>query len=112
MTADDRPKLSDLRHFPTCTGKAIDLASKMSDYEIFVICILEEDTGDNMEIIKKDESKVASILTEVFRQWLKGKGLKPVLLKTFISCLEKAEYHELIKDMKWSEKDCNRKSEL
>ena len=112
MTADGKPKLFDLRHFPTCTGKAIDFASAMADYEKFVICLLEDDTGDKMKIIKKDRSTVVNVLNEVFIQWIKGKGLQPVLLQTFISCLEKADYHELIKDMKWSEKDCNRKSEL
>ena len=84
----------------------------MADYEKFVICLLEDDTGDKMKIIKKDRSTVVNVLNEVFIQWIKGKGLQPVLLQTFISCLEKADYHELIKDMKWSEKDCNRKSEL
>ena len=84
----------------------------MADYEKFVICLLEDDTGDKMKIIKKDKSTVVNVLNEVFIQWIKGKGLQPVLLQTFISCLEKADYHELIKDMKWSEKDFNRKNEL
>ena len=112
MTAGAKPKLLDLRHFPTCAGKAIDFASEMVDYEKFIICLLEDDTGNKMNIIKKDKSTVVSVLNEVFIQWINGKGLQPVLLQTFISCLEKADYHELIKDMKWSEKDCNHKSEL
>ena len=73
MTADDKPKLFDLLHFPTCTaGKAINFASEMVNCEKFIICILKDDTGRKMQSIKKDKSTVADVLNEVFIQWLQG----------------------------------------
>ncbi len=97
---DSTPLLEQIRSFPMLDGNPMDLAEQMPDYSGFSICILQ-DKGNHLEMIKRSSgSQIQDILNQVFRDWLNGKGKKPVSWKTLIQCLQSSGYNELMKKIK------------
>ena len=63
-------------------------------YEQFGILLLEDESGNRVEIIEHDELKVEKIITQILREWLKGAGLKPAW-GTILKVLKRMEMTDL-----------------
>lgn len=87
----DRPRLTDLRSFDTLNGKRIDIAEHIApNSEEFGICLLDDVDGVSFTTIEGSLGPRASttdILSELFRQWLAGRGKRPETWATFVNCL-------------------------
>ena len=67
----------------------MNLAEKIGvNYCEFGILLLEDDDGDLITAIEKEQGKSASdINRQVFRLWLKGNGRQPVTWATLVAVL-------------------------
>ena len=70
-------------------SKFIDIVEEIgTDYELFGTLLLEDNNGNKIKIIEKSErGDVVRIVVEILRQWLKGKGRRPVTWQTLIQCM-------------------------
>ena len=76
-------------------GTSFDIVEEIfSNYEQFGTLLLRDDQGKRMEIIKHDERKAYGIVTQILREWLNGKGLKPTW-GTLLKVLELMKMNEL-----------------
>ena len=68
----------------------MDLTEKIgTSYYKFGILLLEDDDGDQIAAIEKEQGKSASdINCQVFRLWLKGKGRQPATWATLVAVLQ------------------------
>ena len=58
------------------------------------IQLLQDDTGNTIEgIERKKRGDPSEITVEILRQWLLGKGRKPVTWQTLVNCLQDANLH-------------------
>ena len=98
--ADPNPTLKDLICFPMPGGK-VNLAEKIGvNYYEFGVLLLEDDDGDQIAAIEKEQGKSASdINREVFRLWLKGKGKQPVTWATLVAVLQDIGLVKLARDI-------------
>jgi len=65
-----------------------------NDYEKFGIRLLQDDSGTIVAgIERKKLGDPGEITVEIFRQWLQGKGRKPVTWWTLVECLEDTNLH-------------------
>ena len=69
--------------------ESIDIAEKIgTDYELFGTLLLNDDDGTkvkNIEISKHGDP--VHITVEILKQWLQGKGKKPITRRTLMNCL-------------------------
>jgi hypothetical protein len=66
----------------------------------FGILLLEDDNGGHTEaIVKERREKAEDINTEIFRQWVNGKGRKPVSWATLVDVLRKIDMNKLADDI-------------
>ena len=72
-----------------------------TSYEQFGILLLKDDFGKRVEIIEHDERKVARIITQIFREWLEGKGLKQTW-ETLLKVLRMMGLEELANNVECS----------
>ena len=88
-SADAPPTLVLLRRFPVKNGH-IDIAQEIgANYEKFGILLLEDKKGSIVDSIAKSKQHVpVDITVEILRQWLQGKGKKPVTWQTLVTCLQ------------------------
>ena len=100
FSADYSPILKDLICFPMPGGK-VNLAEKIGvNYYEFGILLLEDDDGDQIAAIEKEQGKSASdINRQVFRLWLKGKGRQPVTWATLVAVLQDIGLAKLARDI-------------
>ena len=79
----------------------MNLAEKIGvNYCEFGILLLEDDYGDRIAAIEKEQGKSASdINLEVFRLWLKGKGKQPVTWATLVAVLQDIGLVKLASDI-------------
>ena len=77
-----------IRHFPE-KNDFFDIAEEIgTDYELFAILLLEDNNGNKIKIIEKNKrGDVVDINVEILRQWLRGKGRRPVTWQTLIQCI-------------------------
>ena len=64
------------------------------DYEKFGIQLLNDSNGNivaGIERMKRGDP--GDITVEILRQWLQGKGRKPVTWQTLVECLEDTKLH-------------------
>ena len=65
-----------------------------NDYEKFGIQLLQDDKGNIVAGIEKMKlGNPGDITVQILRQWLQGKGRKPVTWQTLVKCLEDTEMH-------------------
>ena len=65
-----------------------------NDYEKFGIQLLQDDNGAIVAgIERKKRGDPGDIMVEILRQWLQGKGRKPVTWWTLVECLEDTNLH-------------------
>lgn len=95
-SADAPPSLVVLRHFPVKNG-LIDIPEQIgTDYEKFGTFLLEDESGNKVKNIKVSERDDPLVITvEILRQWLQGKGKKPVTWQTLVTCLQDTGLHVL-----------------
>ena len=67
----------------------IDIAEEIGpDYQHFGTLLLEDNNGNKIKIIEKSEhGDVVGIVAEILRQWLQGKGRRPVTWQTLTQCI-------------------------
>ena len=79
--------MSELRHFPVKDG-IIDIVAMIgTDYKLFGTLLLEDSIGSIIRAIERAHDDSVSITVEIMRQWLQGKGIKPVTWETLVRCL-------------------------
>ena len=85
-------------------SKFIDIVEEIgSDYELFGTLLLEDNNGNKIKIIEKSErGDVLRIVAEILRQWLKGKGRRPVTWQTLIQCMRDSKLNVLLDHMERS----------
>ena len=70
--------------------EVIDIVAQIApDYEAFGTFLLDDEIGHkvrNIEITERGDS--LRITVEILRQWLNGKGKKPVTWQTLVTCLQ------------------------
>ena len=99
-SADAPPTLVLLRHFLLKNGH-IDIAQEIgANYEKFGILLLEDKKGSIVDsiAISKQQSPI-DITVEILRQWLQGKGKKPVTWQTLVTCLQDTGLYVLAKNI-------------
>ena len=65
-----------------------------NDYEKFGIQLLHDSNGNIVAgIERKKRDDPGDITIEILRQWLQGKGKKPVTWQTLVECLEDTNLH-------------------
>ena len=99
-SADAPPTLVLLRHFLVKNGH-IDIAQEIgTNYEKFGILLLEDKKGSIVDSIAKSKQHVPiDITVEILRQWLQGKGKKPVTWQTLVTCLRDTGLYVLAKNI-------------
>ena len=82
------------------SGK-VNLAQKINRFQNFGIIILEDDYGDRIDAIMREQrDRVEDINMSVFRLWVKGEGLKPVSWATLVDVLQNIGLNTLARDIK------------
>ena len=99
-SADGPPTLDGLRHFPVANGH-MDLAEEIgADYEKFGTLLLEDKKGNKVKNIEVSErGDPVEITVEILKQWLQGKGRKPVASQTLVKCLQDTDLNALADNM-------------
>ena len=65
-----------------------------NDYVKLGIKLLQDDTGNIVEGIERmKRGDPGDITVEILRQWLQGKGRKPVTWQTLVECLQNTKLH-------------------
>ena len=102
-SADDPPTLQTLRRFPV-NREHIDIAAEIGpDYEKFGTLLLEDKKGNKVKNIKVSEhGDPINITVEILKQWLQGKGRKPVTWQTLVKCLRDTDLNVLADNMQSS----------
>ena len=102
-SADRPPTLGGLRHFPVANGH-MDLAEEIgAEYDKFGTLLLDDENGNkvkNIEVSKRGDP--VGITVEILKQWLQGKGRKPVAWQTLVKCLRDTDLNTLVDKMKRS----------
>ena len=66
------------------------------EYEKFGTLLLEEKMGNKVKNIKISErGNPVDITVEILKQWLQGKGRKPVTWQTLVTCLRDTDLNVL-----------------
>ena len=102
-SADGPPTLDGLRHFPV-KKEHIDIAVDIGpDYEKFGTLLLEDKKGNKVDSIAKSKHYIpVDITVEILKQWLQGKGRKPVTWQTLVKCLRDTNLNALADDIESS----------
>ena len=100
-SADGPPTLETLRNFPVINGH-IDIAAEIgTDYNKFGTLLLEDKIGNIVHIIAKSKHYITvDITVEILKQWLQGKGRRPVTWQTLVKCLRDTDLNTLAGNMK------------
>ena len=94
QSAGDPPTLHELLHFPVKDGFKDVMVEIQNDYVKLGIQLLQDDNGNIVEGIEKmKHGDPGDITVEILRQWLQGKGRKPVTWQTLVECLEATKLH-------------------
>ena len=65
-------------------------------YTIFGVALLEDDYGERVEnIVGKHRPNAEEINNEIIREWIAGRGKKPVTWNTFIKVLREIDLTNL-----------------
>lgn len=95
------PTLLEFTKFPAANGN-INLAEQIgTDYKYFGIVILEDKMGDLTDAAEKRHHLIAKdINTDIFTQWLRGRGRKPVSWDTLVKVLQEIGLQTLAEDVR------------
>ena len=76
------------------------VAEIQNDYIRLGGCLLKDGSGNKVRGIEKAERGVpVEITEEILRQWLQGKGKKPVTWQTLVDCLQEAQLNVAADDI-------------
>ena len=75
----------------------MDLAIEIGpEYEKFGTLLLEDEMGNKVNSIAKSKHYIpVDITVEILKQWLQGKGRKPVTWQTLVKCLRDTDLNVL-----------------
>ena len=96
----DDPNLPDLRQFPVRNGVKDIVAEIQNDYSHFGTILLEDKNGNIVKGIERAKREdPVDVTVEIVRQWLQGKGRKPVTWSTFAECLKESNLYVAAEDI-------------
>ena len=73
------------------------------NYEKFGTLLLEDKKGNKVDSIAKSKHYISvDITVEILKQWLQGKGRKPVTWQTLVKCLQDTNLNAVADDMQRS----------
>ena len=100
-STDGPPTLDTLRLFPVLNGH-IDIAAEIgTKYDKFGTLLLEDKIGNKVDSIAKSKHYITvDITVEILKQWLQGKGRRPVTWQTLVKCLRDTDLNTLAGNMK------------
>ena len=82
------------------------MAEVQNDYIKLGIQLLQDDNGNTVEgIERKKRGDPGDITVEILRQWLQGKGRKPITWQTLVECLEDTNLHVAANHIKFALKN-------
>ena len=74
-----------------------------TNYEKFGTLLLEDKKGNKVDSIVKSKHYISvDITVEILKQWLQGKGRKPVTWQTLVNCLRDTNLNAVADDMESS----------
>ena len=84
------PGTPTLRELLSFSDKKVNFAQKIGvNYLKFGIFLLEDSNGDITYALEKEhQMKAEEINMAIFKQWLEGKGVKPVTWSTLVTVLK------------------------
>ena len=96
----DRPNLNELRQFRVKDGVKDIVAEIQNDYIRLGGCLLQDGSGSKVHGIEKAKQyDPVPITEEILRQWLLGKGKRPVTWQTLVDCLREAQLNVAADDI-------------
>ena len=101
FSTDDEPTLLELLSFDTKRGETIDIIDEVGAKNLkFGILLLKDKTGAHMAaLVKKNREDCKSINLDIVRQWLQGRGAKPVSWRTLTRILKAVKLTVLAQDI-------------
>ena len=101
FSIDDEPTLLKLLNFDTKRGGNIDIIDEVGvKYLKFGILLLEDKTGAHVEsLVTKHREDCEKINLDIVRQWLQGRGAKPVSWRTLTRILKALKLTVLAQDI-------------
>ena len=73
-------------------GKPLKIVQKIAahDYTTFGMCLLQDENGEEVDIIEKDHNGAESVTKEILKKWLTS-GATPRTYQHLIDCLRQSE---------------------
>ena len=101
FSTDDEPTLLELLSFDSKKGDNIDIIDEVgAKYLKFGILLLEDKTGAHVEsVVTKHREDCEKINLDIVRQWLQGRGAKPVSWRTLTRILKAVKLTVLAQDI-------------
>ena len=78
-------------------GKPLKIVQKIAahDYTTFGMCLLQDENGEEVDIIEKDNNGAESVTKEILKKWLTS-GATPRTYQHLIDCLRQSELGALV----------------
>ena len=98
---DEKPNLDELYTFEYCHGVKKTVVMTIegigTDYFQFGVCLLDDNNGNRVDRIEKSRLNWNSdrIVSDIMKEWLKGRGRRPRTWSTLLECLRKTRLHTL-----------------
>ena len=95
-----RPTLPELLRFTRADNTFINITEEIGDeYQCFGILLLQDETGAKIKNIEHQHPDPTKINTEIFRNWLAGKGKQPMTWDTLVQVLHDSKLSTLAEDI-------------
>ena len=100
FSTDDMPILPNFYSFKTKTGKCVNIIEEVgTNYRMFGVLLLDDNGAHVQALIKENRENSESINLEIVRQWLQGRGAKPVSWRTLTRILKAVKLTVLAQDI-------------
>ena len=100
LSGTDQPSLKLLIRFPN-NERNINIITKCStEYNDLGILLLDDDNGDIVKSLEMEHHfNGEHVITEIFRRWINGTGMKPISWNILIAVLRDVDLHTLADEL-------------
>ena len=96
----DKPGLEILKKFPGKSGRLNVIERISTNYTTFGTFLLQDDDGSKVSAIERTRQLNSALICEdIVKDWLQGKGKKPVTYTTLVQCLRDTDLNTLADDI-------------
>ena len=98
--AEDHPTVRDCIMFQRLGKRTINIPQEIgSNYYQFGLLLLDDPNGTRVRNIERDYREIEQINTEILREWVTGRGKKPVTWETLTEVLRDIELGTLASEI-------------